>query len=288
LRHQKVLFNLVTTQPDKMKSHMNIQENKWLVALALCASASMASANTVSNGGYTATDSLPYQWIELANPNKTAIEGATRVLGNHDDAYTSAISLGFNFTLFNQTYSQVFITSNGLLTFGSSTTNNVNNSLGQAQSFSTMPFVAVAWDDWTTTPSGTDGVYYKTSGVAGSQTFAVEWRNTKHYDKPGESNTSLASFEAVLHEGSNAIDLQYNLMNTGGNAANGGSATVGIRDVNAHLNGRYLQWSNEQAVIASGMRITIAPVPEPESYALLLAGLGLMGAVLKRRQTRQV
>ena len=31
---------------------------------------------------------------------------------------------------------------------------------------------------------------------------------------------------------------------------------------------------------------TLAPVPEPASYAMLLAGLGVMGAVVRRRQSR--
>jgi hypothetical protein len=30
-----------------------------------------------------------------------------------------------------------------------------------------------------------------------------------------------------------------------------------------------------------------APVPEPETYAMLLAGLGLMGAIAKRRKDKQ-
>jgi cytolysin (calcineurin-like family phosphatase) len=32
---------------------------------------------------------------------------------------------------------------------------------------------------------------------------------------------------------------------------------------------------------------TIAAVPEPETYAMLLAGLGLMGAIAKRRKSKQ-
>lgn len=32
--------------------------------------------------------------------------------------------------------------------------------------------------------------------------------------------------------------------------------------------------------------VTLAPVPEPETYAMLLAGLGLMGAVARRRQSK--
>jgi hypothetical protein len=32
--------------------------------------------------------------------------------------------------------------------------------------------------------------------------------------------------------------------------------------------------------------LTVAAVPEPESYAMLLAGLGLVGAIARRRKTK--
>ena len=35
---------------------------------------------------------------------------------------------------------------------------------------------------------------------------------------------------------------------------------------------------------AFDMRITAAPVPEPETYAMMLAGLGLLGAIARRRK----
>jgi hypothetical protein len=39
-------------------------------------------------------------------------------------------------------------------------------------------------------------------------------------------------------------------------------------------------------VLASYAMLDIAPVPEPESYAMLLAGLGLMGTIARRRKTK--
>ena len=40
---------------------------------------------------------------------------------------------------------------------------------------------------------------------------------------------------------------------------------------------------------AQDQLVMLAPVPEPETYAMLLAGLGMMGAVVrKRKQTRQL
>jgi hypothetical protein len=38
--------------------------------------------------------------------------------------------------------------------------------------------------------------------------------------------------------------------------------------------------------IYSGSISSVSPIPEPESFAMLLAGLGLMGAVVRRRSSR--
>jgi hypothetical protein len=40
--------------------------------------------------------------------------------------------------------------------------------------------------------------------------------------------------------------------------------------------------------IYSGSISSVSPIPEPESFAMLLAGLGLMGAVVRRRSSRGV
>ena len=38
---------------------------------------------------------------------------------------------------------------------------------------------------------------------------------------------------------------------------------------------------------SGAIQLALAPVPEPETYAMLLAGLGLMGAVVRRRSSRK-
>ncbi len=45
-------------------------------------------------------------------------------------------------------------------------------------------------------------------------------------------------------------------------------------------------WLNLKGTGSEAMySVTLAPVPEPETYAMLLAGLGLIGAIARRRKT---
>lgn len=60
-------------------------------------------------------------------------------------------------------------------------------------------------------------------------------------------------------------------------------------------NGIHIQFSsltNQVAIdnirLEGGNPLNIAPVPEPETYAMFLAGLGLMGGIARRRKRQQV
>jgi hypothetical protein len=45
--------------------------------------------------------------------------------------------------------------------------------------------------------------------------------------------------------------------------------------------------SPSKDVVIDRVYVVAAPVPEPETYAMLLGGLGLMGAVTRRRMTKK-
>ncbi|MDQ5945033.1 MAG: hypothetical protein QG619_452, partial [Pseudomonadota bacterium] len=55
-----------------------------------------------------------------------------------------------------------------------------------------------------------------------------------------------------------------------------------------HLKVQFLQNATDTKATGDLLSRTIPAVPEPETYAMLLAGLGLMGAVARRRQQASV
>lgn len=302
--------------------------------LACLSLSQAASATTITGSGYTATDAIPFQWDELTNGYSNPVAGATRILGYDNDNQISFVPIGFEFGFLGTRHdglggsyrealqasyrnSTLGITSNGLLTFGSPVygsfpgvrvTSGDNTPLGGGTTTLTMPIIAAAWDDWSTITDGTDGVYYATLGDPGSRRFVVEWHSTRHYGM--SSNPIPVSFEVVLYEHgydnssypssgvNDTFEIRYQNMNTGNSAtAYGASATVGLRDVYADFSGTYLQWSNNQSVLAdqTAVRFTDSvfgdmsgaananAAPEPSSILLLIASLGLMGSSLSRR-----
>jgi hypothetical protein len=74
-----------------------------------------------------------------------------------------------------------------------------------------------------------------------------------------------------------------------GRAASG-AGTLSFSDLNAgtyslRMTGEWLAQASHHAQLVTAPSVTLmAPVPEPETYAMFLAGLGLMGVIAKRRR----
>jgi hypothetical protein len=232
---------------------------------------------------YTARE-VPFTFQEISGIG-------TRVLAGVDDATTSA-SLGFNFNFYGTNYNRVSWSSNGLMTFGGSNIQLFNINLTTTAPDVNLPSIAVLWDDWQFFTPGTDATYYYTTmGAPGSRRFITQWNFAEGCcsDSP-----SAVTFQSVLFEGTNDILFSYLDVDSGDFRSFGGSATVGIRDVNGQRNGENLQWSFNSPVIRNRESICFSTsgcrsvVPEPASTLGLLAfGAFGAGSLLKRKRQQK-
>jgi hypothetical protein len=159
--------------------------------------------------GYTLNDTVTMDW-------KDATTGTQVVFGNPDDDYTATpLNLGFNFKFYENTYSQVYVSTNGLLTFEKGTSAYTNQFLPQDPPPNNM--IAVFWDDL---ELGSGKVFYRSFNSASGRFFVIEWYQVTHIG----GNNPL-NFEAVLFENGDIL-LQYQQLYPGV-----AGFTVGIENV---------------------------------------------------------
>lgn len=168
-----------------------------------------------------------------------------------DDGHTGGqkgpFNLGFDFKFFDTNYAgenaKVNININGALTFGSYYTAYSNVGLASGgQNNSLFPF----WDDITSYQENNSAILYSTLGTAPNRKFVVQWTNMYFYG----TTIQMGTFQIILYEGSNNIQLQYRDL-LGGSRALGDSATIGIKKDNS----TYLQYSLNTASLTQGQAI---------------------------------
>ena len=148
-----------------------------------------------------------------------------------DNAYTGPISLGpgFEFWYMGTRYTQVYVSSNGWLSFnnpgvgaGSWLTlndlDNLNSGVNAIYNTNARPILAPLWDNLGVVASSVAS--YQTSGTTPNRTFTFEWWNYQWNTGAG----SRISMRVVLHESTGVIDFLYNP----NNGAAGDSASIGI------------------------------------------------------------
>jgi len=232
-----------------------------------------------------------------------------------DDCYTSAVALGFNANYFGASFDQTYVSNNGYVTFQSG--QSTYTPTGLTASYSGAPIIAPFFADVDTRATGGGTVTYGNGTYAGNNAFGVTWNQVGYYNT---ENDKLNTFQLILVDrnttGSGNFDIYFNYdqvqwetgaANSGNGGTGGVSAAVGFAN-GSGLDGTYNQLTGSLvngALLDGGVNalashtnngvtgqyyfqvrngVITAPVPEPETYAMLLAGLGLVGVVSRRRK----
>ncbi len=184
--------------------------------------------------------------------------GVFVVIPGCDDCF-NPVNLGANtFSYYGTTYSQLFVSSNGLITFGSGNAQFTNENLT-----ATPPqrAIAVLWDDWISPGPG------MVLGRIDGNRLIIEWNNVEHFP----TSPSGVTFQAILQLNTGGapgnVSLNYVDLNTGDPNSNGASATVGIKDMGTQGPRRILAHFNQLSQhVGDGRAIlirTLSAAPTP-------------------------
>lgn len=153
------------------------------------------------------------------------LTGATSVPSiQTDDAVSSAIPIGFNFKFEGNTYSNVYASSNGWLSFNSQAGTATPAQQRENENYATtpasmLPLIAPLWDNLN---GNTGTAKYLTTGSAPNRVFTFEW-NLWKWDFT--SPDSVISFQVKLYETLDSIAFIYQ---PGPTKQNAPSASIGL------------------------------------------------------------
>jgi hypothetical protein len=191
------------------------------------------SQSATDTFGYTWDDTIAFDWIDARAGTNTGLRG-------DDHFLLPPIEIGFAFPFYENTFSQVYVSTNGLLTFGAGTTAYENRPIPVP----TRPnaLIAVLWSDLYIRSGAceTGDVHYLRGGAEPERFVAIEWVDVCL------ASGGMATFEAILRENGDIV-LQYLTVPAGA------PATVGIED-NLGLDG--LQYPSQRLVPQRALRFT--------------------------------
>ncbi|HID63957.1 MAG TPA: peptidase S8 [Anaerolineae bacterium] len=141
-----------------------------------------------------------------------------------DDA--QRIALPFDFRFYGTTYNELWVSSNGLVSFANGYTTWANGCLPSTSTPNNA--IYAFWDDLRPADGGGGGTIY--AKQVDSETFVVEWHEVSHYGSSGHE-----TFEIILKQ-DDTISLQYQALSSIS------SATVGVENAGGTAAQQY--WCN--------------------------------------------
>lgn len=211
-------------------------------------------------------DFFGYQGNDIASNLRNVLTSGTTI-GLGDEQMSSAINIGFAFSFYGTSFTQLFVSSNGFLDFDGGNPSILLPEPVPGDGVIDGGIIGGLLRDLNPAVGGT--IAYQTLGAPGSRQFVLGF-----YAVPNFGTNSVSTFEMILHEGSNNIEFQYGAL---GNFA--GSTSVGLEAPGSNQGLPIL--FGAQPDNNSGYLITLADVPEPSTIAL--SALGLATLLLRKR-----
>ena len=276
---------------------------KSLGALAVAASLpAVAQVVTIPQsalnayGGGLYTSSFGTQMVTTDGGNEANV-GA--VNGRNDDGFRGPINLGFTLAnFFGTDYTQFYLNNNGNITFQ----NGLAAYTPEGPQGATAPVIAPFFADVDTRGQRSGVVYYNVT----PDQVVITWDHVGYFNAHDDK---LDTFQLVVRgagydvpTGEGTIGFFYGDMNWETGDASGGAggfdgtpAAIGFGDGQQNgfvlagstvdgiaqvVNDKYI-WFN---INQQGDPTPVSSVPEPETNALMLLGLGALGLAVRRRK----
>lgn len=186
---------------------------------------SNSSSGLIVSGSGTANTTLPSAWAATTT-SFSSITGIPALVGA--SSATSVIPIGFNFTYFGQTYSNIYVSTNGVLSFGSTAMKasyDMQNLFGTATYYygdtNPTPILKSVIAPWWSSSAFdcNSSIQYTTTGLQPNRIFTTEWKNVN-------SGQNRLNFQVKLYETSNIIELIYGSIS--GSASYTYTTSIGI------------------------------------------------------------
>ncbi len=213
--------------------------------------ANTCNGNAAFTGMYTVEGCPPSDHYTVAQIMNPMIVPGTTDTGNHGDDTVVTIALPFSYTLYDQTFTSINLSSNGNAQFTTTDAAFTNQCLPWlTHNYTIFPY----WDDLYLVNSGF-GIFTSVSGTAPNRIFNIEWR-AQYF--PGSGS---AGFELRLYEGQTRFDVIYGTV-TNGNT----SATAGVQKNNTAFDQYFCNGTGMPATGGQSYTLQVcSPTPTPTS-----------------------
>jgi hypothetical protein len=200
-------------------NHLSFTRAIWMAALLM-----LSGGGPAWGTSFPGPDDFGYSGAAIGSSLRDiSTTGSLVTLG--DDQVSDVIDIPFDFDFYGVDYNALYISSNGFVTFTATSGQGFfkGQPLPSADSSNNVDnVIAPFWEDLNGPPGN---IRFETLGSTGSQEFVVGFYAVPHFP-----NHLPVTFELILHEGSNAIELQY-----GSAPSDGGTRSIGIENADGTI-----------------------------------------------------